>query len=301
MPARTLRGGVALLRRPLRRIVDFRTDFPVDAIDGLLIENARLDERHLHAGDRIDLLVFGELLGRTILGVVVGGGVREQSDHVGYEAHRAVSGAQVTHGRPDDRSDLEEVRAVDAPPTEAFIAGRELVGRAAGGLVLHRYGNRKFVVLYEKKHRCLDARGPVQRLMEIALRRRALAAGGADEGVLLPALDGHPEAESGQKLRCNRRGGRHDVERTEPVMLGHLSPARVGIVSLGQVRQHGFSRRHPEREGRAQVAVVHAEPVVAGPRVDAQRGLRGLVTGTPDVEEALALLQQRQHLLVEPA
>ncbi len=85
-----------------------------------------------------------------------------------------------------------------------------------------------------------------------------------------------------------------------PEVLGHLAAAAERVVGLAEVGAENLGRRHAEGQSGAEVAVVEAEPVVAALELAAERDLRGLVARGPDVEEALPLLEERQHLLVEP-
>jgi len=84
------------------------------------------------------------------------------------------------------------------------------------------------------------------------------------------------------------------------VMGGHLPAARVGVVRFGQMGQQDVFGAAAQHQVRAQVPVVHPEPVEARLRKQAGGRLGGFVTGPADVEEAFALFEQRQHFFIEP-
>ncbi len=86
-----------------------------------------------------------------------------------------------------------------------------------------------------------------------------------------------------------------------PEVLGHLAAAAEDIVLLREVRPQHLTRRHAHLQRRAQVAVVHAEPVVPAFEVRREGDLSRLVAGASDVKEALPLLEQDQHLVVQLA
>ncbi len=225
--------------------------------------------------------------------------MRHQAHHVGDDADGAASGADIVDGGPGYGVDLEKVGAVDAGAFEAFVAGGELVGGAAGRLILDRDRDGIFIILNKKQNRRLATGGPVERLVKVALRRGAVAAGAIDVGVVVEPLNRQAEAEPRQPLGADRRGDRQDVFVRMAEVLGHLAPARVRAVGLGQVVEQRLLDRLAQRQGHAQVSVIHREPVVAGTREQAHGRLRRLVAAAADVEKSLALLNQRQHLLVE--
>ncbi len=296
--------GVGLRHGPLGGLVDLLVDLVAHLVNLVLRHHTGIGEGRFHARNRVDLAIGFQLVGRAVLAVVVGRGVRKEAHHIGHKANRPAPSADVAEGRPGGRRGGKEVGPVHAHPAESFVARRELIRRSAGRLLVDGHANRVLVILHDEQGRRLLTGRPVEGLVEVPLRGGTVAAGDVDVIVFAALLDGEAEAEARVELGPDGRGRGHDVEAPEAEVFGHLPTAGVGIVGLGQMRQEGLPRGHAQRERRTEVAIIEAEPVVAGPfagpGVAANGGLDGFVPRTADVEMALALLQQRQHLLVEP-
>ncbi|GIV60677.1 MAG: hypothetical protein KatS3mg043_1766 [Rhodothermaceae bacterium] len=300
------RGGgrvrVGLLVGPGGGRVDGPADLLADACDGVGVEQPGLAQLNLQAHDGVHLPVGFELFGGAVLFVVVGGGVGQQAHHVRHEADGPAAAADVLERRPGHGVGLEEVRAVDAGAFQAFIAAGELVGGAAGRLFGDGDGDGVLVVLHDEEHRRPGAGRPVEGFVEVALGGGAVSARTVDVGVVV-GLAEQAQAHADGRQELGADGGRdgQDVALPVAVVLGHLPPAAVGVVGLGQVGQQHLLGRTAQAQVHRQVPVIEAEPVVARAGEQPDGGLGGLVPGTADVKEPFALLEQAQHLLVEQA
>ena len=97
----------------------------------------------------------------------------------------------------------KEVGPVNTEAGKAFVSRRQFEGSAAGRLVGDGDGYRVLVVLDQEQYRDASARSPVERLVKISLRRRAVAARGEDVRVVMLPLRGEPEAEPRKPLRTH--------------------------------------------------------------------------------------------------
>ena len=131
-----------------------------------------------HARDRVEGAALLELDGVDVARRVVGGVVRAHAVGAGLDQRRPLP-----RPRPRDRPRAgvvhrEEVVAVDELAGDA-VAGRPRREARRGRLLAHRGRDGPAVVLQDEDDRGAAHAGEVQRLVRVALRRRAVAEVGA--------------------------------------------------------------------------------------------------------------------------
>ena len=84
-------------------------------------------------------------------------------------------------------------------------------------------------------------------------------------------------------------------------MLGHLATTGIYVVRAGQEIGHDAFGVHAHAEHVGEIAVVGIGPVLAWNERHRRGDLGRLVSRSPYVEKALALFEQGQHFLIEPA
>ena len=245
------------------------------------------------------------LAGGAVVPVLVGERVRVQPDHPRLHQRRAGARPGVPEGLRQGRPGLLVVAAVALEHREVREAPDERGDRAAGGLVLDRHRDRVAVVLDQEHHRQPPEAGAVQRLPELALAGRAVAAADQRDPVALrrrreagdrvaaqvPLRVGHADRVEELGTDATRMGGEAGGPLDE--VRRHLPPAgggvRGGAPGRGQLLGGGKTGAGGERP----VPVIDEGPV--GPRAQQRPGGGGhrLVAGGTDLEERLVLpLQQ---------
>ncbi len=141
--------------------------------------------------------------------------------------------------------------------------------------------------------------GEVQRLMDVALVRRALAHHRDRHLGDATQLRCKGDPRRVQRLRPDgRRRGEDPVARVA-VVGRHLAAARTGVVRLAELVEHDLAGRHPERQHRGHAPVVGQEPVAARDQRGAEAGFGALVALGRDHEVDAAAAVQDPGPLVE--
>src|SRR5437773_5802489 len=251
------------------------------------VPHAQAGEVALDALDRVARARLLELLRVLMAGGIVGGVVEAHpvGDRFDEARSLAVSGAldsvacRVVNGH--------DVIAVDLDAFEAVTGGAQ---RKAWGRRLDapRGRDRPLVVLQKERDRRLDNARQVERLVEIAFGRAAIADVGDDHRVLAPETESPRQAGGLRKLRRDR-----DLCRQDPDPVGD---ARRG--DLAEVLGRDDLQRQAVVDRRHQLAVLRHHPVPA--RIDGHRGAddRGLLSRAGREHPELALALQRYHALV---
>src|SRR3990167_8647117 len=193
-------------RRPLRidvveqRVERLRTGL-FEGLHRLLYQTLALADQRLLAA-LVPLPLGGEkglldLGGRAIAGGVVGGGVVAEAVADALQQHRALAMAGTLQGDLHALVNGDDVVAVDllAGKTGTYGLLRQC-RRAALNAPRHR--DRPLVIVDHEDHRQLPGAGDVERLEEVALAGRAIAAGGDGDPVLAADLHRRGHAASVQ-------------------------------------------------------------------------------------------------------
>ena len=187
-----------------------------------------------------------------------------------------------------DREDGEHVVAVDAQAREAEAVGA-LVERDAG-LALERLADRPLVVLAEEHDRRVVDRGEDERLVDVALARRAVAEVGDDRRVGAVALDAHRVADGVQALVA-------DDDRVEREVVLVRVPAAVADAAEEPEQLQRLDAARP----RDAVLAVGREGEVVGAQRASGSDLRRLLAEQLGPQAELALALERGGLGVDPA
>jgi hypothetical protein len=179
-------GRVLCTLGDLYRLGYLRRDLGFYAFLGLLIEEPLLDQILLENADRVASPPALHFLGGSVQLVVVVGRVGVVAVGVGLDERRAPTGARPLDGLRSAAVHLEDVVAVDT-------LGRHSVGRrpfrqASRHLLGDRNRDGVLVVLDDENHREAADYRKVERLVEVALRRGALAAPDHAHGGFAAAL-----------------------------------------------------------------------------------------------------------------
>ena len=271
---------------PLAEVVAQLLGLGVEVVEELLVDQAVAAQVDLEPLDRVLELPVLELVVEAVARRVVGRGVRTHPVGVGLDERRAVAVAGALQRGLRDGVRRQHVVAVDADAREAE-AQRALVERDAG-LALDRLGDGPLVVLAEEHDGGVVGRGEDERLVDVALRGRAvtevgehgrvaLGVAGADDAV---ALHAHGVAGGVERL-----GADDDRVETEVVLVG-VPAALVDAAEQAEQPQ----RVDALAVGDA-VLAVGREGVVLGTHGAAGADLRGLLAEQlgPDAELAVAL------------
>ena len=237
-----------------------------------------------------------DVVGEPVAGRVVGRGVRAHPVGVGLHERRALAVAGPLERGLRDGVRREHVVAVDADAGEAE-AESPLVERDPG-LALDRLGDGPLVVLAEEHDRGVVGRGEDERLVDVALRGRAVAEVRDDRGVAVgvagadDAVALHAHGVAGRVQRLGADDDRVEVE----VVLGGVPGALVDAA----VEAEQLERVDAAAPGDAVLAVGREDVVLRSQRA-AGADLRGLLAEQlgPDAELAVAL--QRGGLGVDAA
>ena len=302
------RVGPAGGQRPLGRGRHRRLGLVTHGGHGRLVEDARRQQRPLHAGDRVHLALVLELGGQPVLALGVGRRVRVGPGDGGVDEGGAGAGPYVGDGRAGQVAHGEVVGAVDGVDGEAGEPGDQ-VGHGRRRLLGRRHRDGVAVVGHHEQHGQVLGAGGVEALPELALAGRALAqahvgdlvavgrqaqVGAADD--VAPGL-GAPDGR--QALAAGGARLRDDVRAAVAPVGRHLAPARGRVVGRPDRLEQHLVGRHAQAQHQRQVAVVGKEPVVAGPQLVGERQVQRLVAGAGDLEEHAALLLQRDLAIVD--
>src|SRR6478736_8782038 len=300
------RLGVGKRLAALAEVVAQLLGLGVEVVEELLVDEAVAAEVDLEPLDRVLELPVLELVVEAVAGRVVGGRVRAHPVGVGLDERRAVALARPLQRGLRDGVRRQHVVAVDADAREAE-AQRTLVERDPG-LTLDRLGDGPLVVLAEEHDRGVVGRGEDERLVDVALGRRAVAevgdhgrvplgVTGADDAV---ALHAHRVAGGVQRL-----GADHDRVEAEVVLVG------VPAALVDPAEQAEQAQRVDALAVGDAVLAVGREDVVLGTQGAAGTDLRSLLAEQlrPDAELAVALEGRglhvdapgEDHVAVEPA
>src|SRR3954469_3771071 len=242
----------------------------------------------LHPRDRVAQLPLLQLAGQPVAGGVVGGGVRAHPVGERLDERGALAVAGGGERGPGDGEDGGPVVAVDADAGESE-AGRPLVQRHPR-LPLDGHADRVLVVLAEEDDRRGERRRPDQRLVDLALARRAVAEEGQHRA--LGAVPLHPHRVTG---RVQALGADDHGVQVEPG--GDRVPAAV--VDAAEEADH-VQRVHPAGPGDA-VLPVGREGHVCGLERAAGADLRRLLAQQRGPDAELTLPLQRGGLDVPAA
>ncbi len=209
---------------------------------------------------------------------------------------------------------LQQIRSVTLHDLQAGKAREQARDAAAGRLHLDGDRNRVFVVLDDEQDGQVKVARRVQGLPELAFRGGSVAGGADDDlvvgerGDVLAELRGRTRPQAGfggahrlEELGAGRRRGRDDVEPGVAEVRGHLAAAARGIGLGAHSLKELLHGRHPQREGQRAIPIVEVEPVRPRAHQIGQRDLYGLVTGSGDQEEDLALFVELRFAVVDVA
>jgi hypothetical protein len=291
-------------------------DLPVDLLaqplqlrlGGQALGLEELGER----GEGIAAGVRLALRGGSVLGLVVGEGMRIGPDDLRVNEGRALPGATPGRGLAQDPEAGHGVTPVHLADQEVGERAEELGDAPARGLDLDGNGDGVAVVLNEVQDRQAQVGGGVETLPELALGGGAVPGRAQDDLVAGEGRGRGVRDEPGPEVKAalgaprglnklgpgRRRRGDH-VEPGVPPVRGHLPPARVGIVPRAHGGEKHLERGHPQLEEERPVAVVGVEPVVSGAEDHPGRDLDRLVAGAADLEEGAVLPLELDLLVVD--
>jgi hypothetical protein len=300
-------GGRVRLRRLQgegRRLVHFAVDLLAHRGEELLGRHLLPHQRRGEVRDRVAGRVGLALGVGAVQPLVVRQRVRVGADGVGVHQGRAA----VLRPDPGDRPRQRVVRgdriaAVHFLDPQAGEVAHQTRDVPAGSLRLDRHRDGVLVVGDQEQHRRFAQGGGVDRLPELPLAGRAVAAGDVGDGV--GGRVGHPPrlgaADRLQELAAGRARLRHDVELRVAPVARHLPPARGRVGGGADPLQEHLARRHPELQAEGAVAVIGVEPVLARPQQQAGGGQHRLVAGAADLEVDPVLPLELDLLVVDPA
>src|SRR5215813_616720 len=149
-------------------------DLFVDSLVETLLEEVALFQVGLEAGQRVLLLPHRHFRVAPVLGGIIGRRVYAQPIRHALDQGRAVARSRAIDRLARGGVDREHVVAVDLDARQA-VRERLLSDRARVRLLLERHRDRPLIVLAHEDDRYVPDPGEVQRLVEIALGRRAVA------------------------------------------------------------------------------------------------------------------------------
>jgi hypothetical protein len=285
----------------LGRGVDLGPDLGLDAVLVGLGQQALLDEVLLHAPQRVLLPPGLDLLRRAVGAVVVVGRVGHVAVGLALDEGRPLAVAGPADGRVHGGVDVEGVVPVDDHTAEAVAVGPvgDVVDRR---LLRQRDRDGVAVVLADEDARQAVDAGEVERLVEVALRRRPLTEVADHHLALLAQLGRVGEAGGVGELRGDGGRAGDDVELGRAPVVRHLAAARVRVIGPGEHGEQHLLGGHAEGEDDPGVAVVRQHDVAAGLERPGRSDLRALVTLGAHDEGRLAHPVEAPDLLVqEPA
>ena len=238
---------------------------------------------------------------RLVVPVLVRERVGEQADQAGLDQGRSLARADVVERFLKGAVGVLVVAAVALEDLQIREAPGERRDGAARGLVFHRHRDGVTVVLDEEQNRQSPERGAVQRLPELPLAGRAVAAAHQDDPVSVrrrrESRDSMPaqvslrvrRADRVQKLCSHATRVDGQAERALREVRRHLPPAGGGIGRRAPGSRELFQRRQAQPGGEGAVPVVRVDPVGLGPEQGGGGGGNGLVARGADLEERLVL------------
>ncbi len=162
--------------------------------------------------------------------------------------------------------------------------------RRRGGLLGQRHADRVAVVLDEEHHGRLPDRREVERLVRVALARRAVAEHDQRGLVRAPQRGGVGEPHRVQRVRRQRRALRRHVVQVRV----------VAAVPVAAQQGEGLARVHAAGDDRHAIAVCREQPVLVAQREHGP-DLAGVLAARGRVHREAALPGQRRGLGVEAA
>ena len=294
------RGGV---QSGLGGRLDFEVDLVHQRLQRVAVENALRDQPFRELRHRVPRRFCGSLPGGLVQPLLVRERVRVGPDAGRMNQRGACSRAAVAGGFDHGTIGRDEIAAIGFDDPQTRKTRHQPGDVPACGLRLHRHRDGVAVVLdYEHDGQAPQARR-VQRLPELALAGRALAAGdqhggiacGIEVAVRLRAADGL------QELRAGGRGPAHDVQLRRAPMRRHLAAAGCDIGARAHGRQQHLCRRDAQRQAQRAVAVIGIEPVLPAPESHARGGRDGFVARAADLEENAVLALQQDLAVVQAA
>ena len=302
------RGG----ERPRGRLFDLALDSLPHLIQVGRGRDAVGRQPPVHDANRIAGRLRLPLRRRLVEPLVVGQRMRVRPDDLGVDERRTLTGASVSDGLPHHPEALGEVGAVDGEDLKGGERPHDPGDVATGGGHLLRDRDGVPVVLHEIDDGQPLAAGRIERLPELAFRRRALTERDVDDfvGVLARVTAGDVRqpliqpaglgaADRLQALRAGRAPLGDDVQALVAPVRRHLPAARRRVVARTHRLEQHLVRRHAEREAEGPIAVVGEEPVVGRAQRERGRHQHGLVPGAADLEEDAALVLELDFLVVQ--
>ena len=173
---------------------------------------------------------------------------------------------------------------------------------------MHRDG--VIVVLYDKDHWKFLTGCPVERLVKISLRTRALSRGDIYDLIESFHLRAQRAPYGLKKLASCWGALWWDSERKAAVVHRHHATVRVRILRLIHCVHHDLFRGHSHAHHKRHVAVVGIEPILSSAEDLSCRYLNTFMTSTANLEVALILFvesdcffikeSREQHRTVRP-
>jgi len=311
--------GPAPVQRPVGRVLELRVDLGADLLQLLLGRHLLAHESPRERDQRVAGLLLLDLVGGPIEALIVRHRVRVRTDHLRVDQGGPLALAAVFERRTHRVEGGDRVAPVAPEDLQRREALHGLADRGARGLHLARHGDRVFVVLDEEHDGQPEHAGGGERLVELSLAGRAVAAGDQDrrvgrERAVTPGGDrvahgvvgGHLHHGLGasdglQVLRRDRRGRREEVQFPVAPVRRHLPAGRGGILLGADRLQELLVRRDTEREPERAVPVVGEDPVHPRTRRQPGRGADRLVPGAVDLEVRAILALELDLLVVGPA
>ena len=254
------RVGVRCGLGPRDGVVDLGAHRRIDRLLLRLRQQPLLDEVRPQTPERVLLAPTLDLLGAAVGAVVVVGRVGEVAVGLALDERRPL-----TTPRPPQRGvhravAVERFVAVDDHAGEP-VAVRVLRDVAHRRLLVERDRDGVAVVLADEHERDAVDAGEVARLVEVALRRGAVAEEADDGPVLVPQLHRLGHARGVGDVGGDRRRARDDAEPPRSPVAGHLPPARARVGRFGEHPEQHLVGGQPEGEHHAEVAVVGQDRV----------------------------------------
>src|SRR2546425_2407799 len=259
----------------------------VDLLLGVVIENTQLLElqrkRHDWVLCRPSLYFFTG----AITAVIIVAGMRHQAVGFRFDKRRPFAGPRPLDSFGHRAVDGEHVVSVDGDPrkTVTLRANRDVL---YSRLLSPINGDRIVVVFANEDHRQPVHSREVHRLVPIACARRAITEVGDSYLVQFSQLRGKRRPHCVRDL-CGYRGtAADDSEVRVAEVRRHVPAPAADVIAAGEEAPQDLDRRHPDRHGDRDIAVVWEHPVDAGPEREGGAHLRGLVTLAAERHRTLA-------------
>ena len=281
--------------RLVREGVDAQLVRVADRGEVAFVEEALLQEEGLVEPDGVLLRPLGELVLRHVVGsrrLLVAA----HAERLELQQRRSLAAAGAGGGSTHRAHDREEVVAVDH-------VARHAVAEAAVGevqarvLLVRRRREAPVVVLDHEHHRQLPDRREVQRLVEVALARRAVAGERGGDAVLPAQLRGEGEAVGHRQHRPEVADHADDALLERAEVEGAIAALREAALAAEQLPKQ--LRQVEVAAGEDAEVAVHRQHVVAGLEGRHDAGRDRLLADAREPLRQPPLAQQDEHLLFD--